>query len=327
MKNLLKSALILLLLAVSITACTEKEAPKEPQIPVVAGESFTARYGVPLSTGRATGENQVVDATRAAATNVAELKPTITKLIQDALDGQLATYPDVAEAVEQDPKTHLQRVVAKMAADGRPEPELADMTISCEVNYTGVATKGSSQLTPASIDLIWVDPAGVLPDYLLARVQMKDVANYNVQQGAKSIPLRHLPPNPRLRTLRHQRRSRRPNSLHQNLRRIHQHSATPGPRQHHRNHESLKSIFHFPSSIFHLPSSIIKKRSGTQTVALFLMCKISIQKPQPPAWCLRAFAVSAEGGWLDHSPHLGVLVPSPCPPKEGGQIPAPILVP
>jgi hypothetical protein len=189
MKNLLKSALILLLLAVSITACTEKEAPKEPQIPVVAGETFTARYGVPLSTGRETGENQVVDATRAAATNVAELKPTITKLLQDALDGQLATYPDVAQTVEQDPKTHLQRVVAKMAADGRPEPELADMTISCEVNYTGVATKGSSQLTPASIDLIWVDPAGMLPDYLLARVQMKDVATYNVQQGAKSIPL------------------------------------------------------------------------------------------------------------------------------------------
>ena len=189
MKKLLKSAWVLLTLTLVLSACTEKEAPTEPQIPVATGESFTARYGVPLTTGRANGENQVVDVAHATATNVAELKPVITKIVQDALDGKLATHPDGDEPKDKDPKTHLQGVVAQMAADGRPEPKLEDMTISLEVNYNGVATKGSAQLTPASVDLIWVDPAETLPDYLLCRIFMKDLAAYNVQQGAKSIPL------------------------------------------------------------------------------------------------------------------------------------------
>ncbi|MEY3442106.1 MAG: hypothetical protein RLZZ519_387 [Bacteroidota bacterium] len=189
MKKLLKSAWVVLTLTLVLTACTETDVPKEPTIPVVTGESFTARYGVPLTTGRPMGEQEIVDSAHAAATNVAELKPVITKIIQDALDGKLATHPDGDEPKDQDPKTHLQRVVANMAADGRPEPKLEDMTISMEVNYDGIAKKGSAELSPVSLDLIWVDPTETLPDFLLGRIWMKDLAAYNVQQGSNSIPL------------------------------------------------------------------------------------------------------------------------------------------
>lgn len=189
MKKYLKIAFVCCSIGVTTLGCTEKEISNVPQAPVVVTEQFAARYCVPLTKGRENGENQVVDPNHALATNVAELKPAIAKVIQDAMDARIESHPDEGKDKEMDPKTFLQRVISRMSADGRPKPALADMTVSLEVNYDGRAANGHSQLTPASLDLIWVDPAGELPDYLLCRIFVKDLKGYEVQAGGKSVSL------------------------------------------------------------------------------------------------------------------------------------------
>ena len=117
----MKNALLILSLGIGLSACQpdEKLTVDAPQAPL---ETFSARYIVPLTEGRLNGEHEIVDKSLITRTNLAEFKPALMRIVQDAYDGKIGTYPDGYTDKKGDPTTFLKRNAASMTEAGTSVP-------------------------------------------------------------------------------------------------------------------------------------------------------------------------------------------------------------
>lgn len=189
MKKYPKIIAALAAIALCAFSCTEKDVPKEPEQPVTPAAAFTARYVVPLTTGRDNGETDVVDAARAATKNVAELKPTLLQVVEAALASKVSSYVDTVETPGKTPTFFLPLAMARTEQNGGSKLAAADMNVSVEVSYGGVVADGHSRLVPQYMDVIWVDPAAVYPDRVMARIFMRDLGGFSVHRGETAMGL------------------------------------------------------------------------------------------------------------------------------------------
>lgn len=186
MKNL-KVASLILLGALALTACqsetkeTNTPAPATTETPApakVTEWSFDARYLVPLNAGRAEAdENTVIDAANAEKTNVAQLKPVITKILADLQAGKLAAHPSPSNSdSENNPLTYFKRI-AKAAPNG----PATNKTLSdrLEVRFKSQAKDGHSTHSLAGIDLTH-SPGNDMPDFQFVTLLPEDLGGYMV---------------------------------------------------------------------------------------------------------------------------------------------------
>lgn len=188
MKKLVSKFILFTVLSTLIWSCEAVEENIQPQPEVQKGTAFTARYIVPLTTGRDNGETEIVDAAKAAITNVAELKPVMSQVVQAALEGEIPVYPDFNEDPESNPQTYLQRHYDKIAKFSRPIAN-GELEASFEMEFEGEAFEGYSKMKPTFIDLTFVDSQGEFPDKIMGRVWMKDLVEYKVKKGNSQLTL------------------------------------------------------------------------------------------------------------------------------------------
>jgi hypothetical protein len=189
MRNCLKTAWVGLALTLALVACSEKEGPQQPEKPLTPSEKFTARYIIPLTTGRQNGEHEIVDPRHAAQTNIAQLKPTILEVVKAAMAGKISSYPDDDKQDIQSPMTALPKAIAQWEQNGGPKVTENELAVSLEVGFDGVVAQGYTKLAFSYMDLIWVDPTEQYPDRRMARIHKKDLTPFHVQKNGTSMSL------------------------------------------------------------------------------------------------------------------------------------------
>lgn len=172
----------------AITSCTEEQGVT-PEKALTPRATASARYIVPLTTGRDNGENTIVDPTNATRTNIAELLPTMKQIVADASSGRINTYPDGdATDPENDPRTFFQRTVQQMESAWRPIKD-GELVTGFELECDLEAYDGYVKVKPKHMDLIWTDSGNTYPDRRMCRLQMADLKNYPVRKGASTMSL------------------------------------------------------------------------------------------------------------------------------------------
>lgn len=173
---------------ISLSAC-ESDHGITPEKVLTPRATASARYIVPLTTGRDNGENTIVDPTNAARTNIAELLPTLKQIVADASSGRINTYPDGnATDPQNDPKTFFQRNVQQMESAWRPIKD-GEFVTGFEMECDLEAYDGYVKVKPKLIDLIWTDSGNTYPDRRMCSLRMADLKDYPVRKGASTISL------------------------------------------------------------------------------------------------------------------------------------------
>lgn len=188
MKNYGSKIFLLSLLALLVWSCERNETiVADPPAP--KGKEFSARYIIPLTTGRPNGENTIIDAQHAELTNIAELKPVLAEVVAAAKAGKIPTYPKSDETdPKNDPKTFFSRQCDMMTSSGMLLKD-EEVLVSLELEYDGQAFDGYSKMMPKYMDLTYIDQNHLLPDYNIARVYMKDLQGFKVTKGLSKIAL------------------------------------------------------------------------------------------------------------------------------------------
>lgn len=188
MKKTCVRLLMFLALGLAIVGCQSPETV-QPEAPAPKGRTFAARYIIPLTTGRPNGEADIIDAQHAEATNIAELRPVFAEVVAAAKAGTIPSYPTQGDPdPENNPKTYLQRQWDHMVGSGQPVSD-ENFLVGFELEYDGQAFDGYSKLKLRHIDLTWVDPGNVFPDFNLCRVAASDLQQFKVQKGRGKVPM------------------------------------------------------------------------------------------------------------------------------------------
>ncbi|MFN8397386.1 MAG: hypothetical protein U0176_22375 [Bacteroidia bacterium] len=173
---------------IAFTSCTRENGIKPEKI-LKPTATASARYVVPLTTGRPNGETDIVDPTNATRTNIAELLPTMRQIIADAKLGRIPSYPDAYSTdSENNPKTFMQRALKKIESTWRPVSD-QEMLTSFEMNFDLEAYDGYIKMKPTCLDVTFVDSKQMYPDYIVCSLKMSDLKDYPVRHGAGTMPL------------------------------------------------------------------------------------------------------------------------------------------
>lgn len=166
--------------------------PVAAQLPT-QGEHFTVCYGAPLGFGLGIGSgiDYSLDSSRILSANVGELRPALSKAVEAAVDGKLPTYSDndAANAKGADPLKRMPELILSLAETKDFNIKAADLLIEFRIVYEGVAASGKSTLTPQYIDLLWFNPNDLMPNIVVARLLVKDLARYKVKTANGSVTL------------------------------------------------------------------------------------------------------------------------------------------
>ncbi len=188
MKNSRIQWIVLGLLALVAVSCQTKDNI-ESTPPLPKEKSFSARYIIPLTTGRDNGETTIINPANATATNIGEFKPVLREAIEAAIAGKVPTYPtqDRPDA-QKDPSTFLKRELALVEEAGTPVT-VDEMLVSLELEYDGQAFEGYSKMSCKFIDLTFVDKANILPDRNMARIYVRDLQGFKVTRGGANLAM------------------------------------------------------------------------------------------------------------------------------------------
>lgn len=188
MKSYISKMVLLTLVAMSAMACEKNEQPQgyEKEAPEKA---FLVRYAVPLSTGRQDiGETEIVDASHAQATNVAELRPAMQLVVEAALAGKLANYPDMDDPATSKDAHFIQKQMEKMASKS-DAVETSELLTGLEMDFDGLASNGHTTLKPKFIYITFIDKDTLLPDMLMCKIKAEDLMDTPVKVGQSTMPL------------------------------------------------------------------------------------------------------------------------------------------
>jgi hypothetical protein len=173
---------------VCLSAC-ESDHGIAPEKVLKPTATASARYCVPLTTGRPNGETDIVDPTNASRTNIAELLPTMRQIVADAKSGKIPTYPDAFSTdSENNPKTFMQRTIDRIESTWRPMSD-EELLTGFEMDYNLEAYDGYIKMKPKSLDITFVDSQQIYPDYIICSLKMSDLKDYPVRHGAGTMSL------------------------------------------------------------------------------------------------------------------------------------------
>lgn len=169
------------------TEITEDSIPAAPETPTPV--EFTAIYNVPLT--KVTAEDYPADLIRpefVEKNNLGILKPTMEKMLNDAILGMVKAYPESGTDPENNPKTYFSRQVKAFAAKGR-KIDVASLSKNLSVENKCMDMGSYSNLSPEFLIIVWTDPKEESPEIRFAKIALGDVISYSAKVDGKGIGL------------------------------------------------------------------------------------------------------------------------------------------